>query len=147
MPRITARFRLIFLTLCVLILPGLSASAAARRHASRVHRKAAPIRPAVAGLVVARDPRTGALGMPSDAQLLELSAQEKNMISRSTAGLTEVRLPGGGGALDLRGRFQEFSVIRIGPGGRKTFECVSDSASLKQALEPAGAPVPAAEER
>jgi hypothetical protein len=85
--------------------------------------------PAAAGMVVAIDPETGQLGMPTSEQLLELSPLEMNAASRSSEGLHEIALPGGGFAIDLQGRFQEFVIVETGPDGRLRQRCVDDHAA------------------
>ena len=104
--------------------------------------------PAIArgGMVIAYDPETGRLGRPTVEQLLELNMQERNALSRSLDGLLQVRHPDGSVSVDLRGRFQEFAVVRIGADGKPVLRCVEDPISLRRALSPAPA-VPALEER
>ena len=72
--------------------------------------------------------------------------QERNALSRSLDGLLQVRHPDGSVSVDLRGRFQEFAVVRIGADGKPVLRCVEDPISLRRALSPAPA-VPALEER
>lgn len=98
-----------------------------------------PFLPGMAGMIVALDPETGALGMPSARQADALLRSEENMLSRSTEGLQAQYLPDGSVMLDLQGRFQEFSVARIGADGRVTFECLSSADAVRSALR---APLP-----
>jgi hypothetical protein len=78
-----------------------------------------------AGMVVAIDPETGELGMPSAQQLEELHAQgmPSEDLNYSDAGLTPVVHPNGMVSLDLQGRFQEYATIHVGPDGRKIVGC------------------------
>ena len=62
-----------------------------RRRTRRSRPSARPRRPA--GMVIAIDPETGRLGMPTAAQMLELSAAERTGLLRTSEGLTEVRSP------------------------------------------------------
>ena len=119
----------------------------ARRARARAH-PAKTAAPAVArgGMVVAYDPETGRLGRPTIEQLLELNLQERNAVSRSLDGLLQVRHPDGSVSVDLRGRFQELAVARIGADGKPVLRCVEDPVSMRRALSPAPA-VPALEER
>lgn len=104
------------------------------------------------GMIVAIDPETGMLGLPTAeqsaalARTATLSRAEEEMLSRSSVGLREFRLADGTVGLDLGGRFQEFSVARIGADGRVTFDCLSDLAAVRRALAapaPLVAPAPA----
>ena len=102
----------------------------------------------VAGMVVGIDPETGALGMPSPEQLLELTQTERTGLLRTGAGLSEKVLPNGAVMLDLQGQFVEYSIVQFDATGRPTFSCVSDANLLRRLLaSPAPAPAPALEER
>jgi hypothetical protein len=73
-------------------------------------------------LIIHVDPQTGAV-IPAPAPgtaPLELSAQERNALSTSHEGLTEVQssVPGGGYSIDLQGRFQSPLTATIGPDGK-----------------------------
>ena len=106
---------------------------------------AAPIAP---GMVIAVDPETGALGLPSPEQMLELTAQERTGLLRTSAGLTEVRLPDGAVMVDLQGRFMEYTVLRIDPLGHLRFSDVDEERALIEALtRPVPAPAPIWEDR
>lgn len=99
---------------------------------------AAPARalPAGAGgMVVGVDPETGLLGPATAEQMLELFPEEANALSRSGDGLVERVMPGGRGVmLDLAGRFQEFSYVRMTPDGRYVFGCANDLAVVRRGL-------------
>jgi len=78
-----------------------------------------------AGMVVGIDPETGKLGMPSREFRDALAASRENpALSRSMEGLQVIHRPDGSRMVDLRGRFQEYAVIRITPDGRKEQTCV-----------------------
>jgi hypothetical protein len=81
--------------------------------------------PGVAGMVVAIDPETGQLGMPSASQVEELQSQivPSDDINRSTEGLQEVHHADGSVSIDVKGRFQEFATVRVLPNGTKVFGC------------------------
>jgi len=72
----------------------------------RTEKPAPTAKPAPAGavgMVVGIDPETGVLGPATAEQrleLLQLLPEEQNMLSRSTVGLVERRLPDGGVLLD-----------------------------------------------
>lgn len=118
---------------------GSSCCAAASTTAKSV---AAPIAtPGFAGMVVGLDAETGAFGPASQKQLLELTAMEQEMISRSDEGLVEYPLTGGGYGLDLRGRFQEFVIVTIGRDGKPVFHCLDDASRVKRAPSLPATPV------
>jgi hypothetical protein len=96
--------------------------------------------PGRAGMVVGIDPETGQLGMPTAAQMAELSPREQAMVSRSGAGLTEVRHADGTVSVNLQGRFQEFVVVRFGADGKPVYGCFDDGQALRRALQTPPAP-------
>ncbi|MBI5170611.1 MAG: hypothetical protein HZA61_14070 [Candidatus Eisenbacteria bacterium] len=98
-----------------------------------------PFLPGVAGMIVALDPESGEMGLPTARQAEALMRSEENMLSRSTEGLQVQYLPSGAVMLDLQGRFQEFSVARIGADGRIVFDCLSDLNAVRSTLR---APLP-----
>jgi hypothetical protein len=86
--------------------------------------------------------------MPSAEELLLLSAAERTGLLRTSAGLTEVRGPDGAIGLDLQGRFMEFTVVRLDPGGRLRFMGVNEAPALLRLLDPrTPSPTPSCEER
>lgn len=97
--------------------------------------------PGAAGMVVGLDAETGQYGAASRAQLLELTALEQEMISRSDEGLVERPLPGGGFGIDLQGRFQEFVIVSIGPNGKLLYQCLDDKQHVHRATLRPSAPV------
>lgn len=122
------------------------------RPAPKPRRAAIPpataVPPAAAGMVVAIDPETGEITMPTPEQMQTLTRQETTGLLRTTAGLQQVRLPDGTVMLDLQGRFLEFAVVQLDAQGRPHFRCLDDPAALRRALlERAPAPAPAAEEK
>lgn len=110
---------------------------------------AGPVRlaPAFGGLIVGIDPETGVLGPATAQQRLALLGPEAAMLSRSTDGLVEFRLPDGGVGIDLAGRFQELSYVRVGADGRYVFGCTDDIATLRRSLATPVRPAPVLEDR
>ena len=91
--------------------------------------------PAVsAGMVVSIEPGTGRLIMPSADEMRRLSAAERTGLLRTSAGLTEIRLPNGAVMVDLQGRFMEYSLVRLDPAGCPHFFCVNDEITLRALL-------------
>jgi len=102
-----------------------------------------PVAPMQSGMVVAIDPETGILGMPTPEQMRRLFPLGVAAIGQTDAGLPILRGPGNAVGLDLQGRFQEYYVVRIGPDGRKVALCVDDPTTIRKALAtpPDAAPV------
>jgi hypothetical protein len=122
-----------------LLLSQAASAGAARRPAAP-----APQRPVTAsGWVVAIDPTTGQLVMPTPEQMLQLSPPEQVGLLRTADDLPEVRFPDGTVMLDLQGRFMEYSVAQFDASSRPRVGCVDDLASLLLWLT-GGAPAPAA---
>jgi hypothetical protein len=72
------------------------------------------------------DPETGHLTSvpPAGVPALELSAQEIEMLSRSTEGLVLRRSANGAVTVDLGGRFRQLSVATIAADGTVQKHCV-----------------------
>jgi hypothetical protein len=140
---------------------------AATAQATAVARPATPtVPPAVAlsaapagaaGMVVAIDPETGALVVPTAEQMRALvaagparplTAAERTGLMRTSEGLTEVRMSDGSVKLDLQGRFMEYSVLQLDPMGCPHFLCVNDETVLRALMARyAPASTPACEEK
>jgi hypothetical protein len=114
-----------------------AASTAHKPHHTRAShaRTALPVwTPARAGLVIAWDPESQSFTMPAPDRSLPLTAEERNAISRSFAGLVQVHHPDGSVSVDLQGRFQEFAVVHLGPDGKPVYQCLDDAATMRRAL-------------
>ena len=96
------------------------------------------MRPAAAGMMVAIDPETGQLGMPTPEQRerwLEKSGTRLRLHSGRPA---PVYHPDGSVSLDVRSWMREFTVVRMGADGKPRLGCVDDQASARRAVrEPA----------
>jgi hypothetical protein len=117
--------------------------AAAPRAATPAARRAAPVPssgivPGSAGMVIAIDPETGQVGMPSSEQLAELKLTETEAISHEDDGLTQVRHADGSFTVHLQGRYQEYAVIRKAADGTTVTGCVDHPAKADH-LHPAPA--------
>ncbi|HVP14202.1 MAG TPA: hypothetical protein VMS88_01585 [Terriglobales bacterium] len=132
-----------------------SAARAQRPTARPAQRPTAPI--VLPGMIVAIDPETGALVLPTPEQRLALmrsapgsapTPAERAGLMRTSEGLTQQQLPDGTVMVHLQGRFREFTTISIGASGRPTFQCVHDSTALRRILgSRPPTPTPAFEER
>ena len=81
-----------------------------------------------AGMVVGIDPETGTIGMPSREFRDAMQNDPRGpAMSRSMEGLRVIHKPDGSKMVDLQGRFQEYSVVRITSDGRKEQSCVQGS--------------------
>jgi hypothetical protein len=142
-PHLRAGTALAVAALVVLLCSPAQAGQTGHRHPRPRHAATAPARvatpPAVqplaapvgsAGMMIAIDPQTGALVPPSAAQVLRLTSVERTGLSRSSEGLTEVRLADGTVMVDLQGRFMEYSVLRLDLQGRPHFSCMDDERAL-----------------
>jgi hypothetical protein len=99
--------------------------------------------PTQAGMVVAIDPETGQLGMPSPEQLAELGMTSPFLLNESADGLVETQHPDGSVSIDLEGRFQDYAVARLGRDGKPVFGCVHNQDELRRFVQNRG-PAPAA---
>lgn len=113
--------------------------AAAPPHAAAAPAAAAAVPPHAAGMLVGIDPETGRLGRPSQAFRERVASENAQALDRSMEGLTVVTRPDGSKAIDLKGRFQEYMVVRIAPNGRKKETCVPGDQVDAALHAPAGA--------
>jgi len=79
--------------------------------------------------VVAIDPKTGRMVMPSAEQMRRLTQMDQVRVSRSPEGLVETHYPNGMVSIDLQGRFQDYATVWIRPDGTKEFHCVTDTSA------------------
>jgi hypothetical protein len=92
------------------------------------------------GMMIGIDPVTGSKQMPSPAFR---SALQAPALDRSQIGLQVVHKPDGSRMIDLQDRFQDYTVVRIGPDGRKIETCVQGpdvDAALRAPAVPAPPP-------
>jgi hypothetical protein len=78
------------------------------------------------GMVVAVDPETGELGMPSQSQLgTSMSIEAAQAFARQVAaGLVTVHHPDGSSTLIHDDRLADYATVRLGSDGRPVFGCV-----------------------
>lgn len=101
--------------------------------------------PGSASMILAVDPETGQLGLPSSTLQRALSIEEMQALARAEAqGLATVRNPDGSETLNHEGRFADHSIVRVGGDGKPVFECVQGEQQRDHALHTtAAAPSPA----
>jgi hypothetical protein len=92
------------------------------------------IAPGDAGMRVYLDPETGeTLSDPDPSAVFELDAELQNAMRRDTEGLENVHHPNGAVSIDLDGRYQEASFVRIDENGKKII-CTDNVANIEKAL-------------
>ena len=92
--------------------------------------------------MVGIDPETGRIGKPSAearARMAERAADPA--LDRSMEGIEIVHRPDGSMMADLKGRFQDYTTIRITPDGRRIESCVQGP-QVEAALQATDAPAP-----
>jgi hypothetical protein len=89
---------------------------------------------AEAGMMAYIDPETGELTTgPAPASEVEVDADLKNALRRDDTGLEVVTHADGSKSMDLQGRYQHVSVIRIDENGLMTV-CTDNMASVAHNL-------------
>ena len=87
-----------------------------------------------AGMMAYVDPETGAISMaPVPNNELEFDADTQNALRRDTEGLEIIRHADGSESIDLQGRFQNVSTVRIDENG-KAVVCTDNVVAAEQAL-------------
>lgn len=83
---------------------------------------------------VARDPVTGELTTPEHSGA-PLTIEQMQALARLEAqGLVTIRNADGSETLNHEGRFADVSVIRIGPDGRRVFQCAHGRSGAEHAF-------------
>ena len=134
------------------LAPGVVGSAAPQAPVSASRAKSASAStslpaaaPASAGMIVAIDPRTGALVRPSPEQIRAATSGPTEALRRTPEGLVEILRSDGAVGLDLQGRFQDYAVAQIGPDGKPVLGCLHADGNLRPTLRDS-LPVPPEEE-
>jgi hypothetical protein len=79
----------------------------------------------VATLDITVDKESGKLRKPTPAETEELVATRTTLTSRSTDGLKQTALSGGGTAVNLEGRFAPVMLWKPNPDGTNEVKCVT----------------------
>lgn len=87
-----------------------------------------------AAMRVARDPETGQLVAPEHAGPALTIAEMQNLAREEAEGMVTLHNADGSETLNHDGRFTDYTVIRVGPDGRPTFQCVHGKAGKGHAL-------------
>lgn len=110
------------------------------------------LRPGESGMLVGIDPETGRIGKPPAELRERLQATLPDpALDRSMEGIELIHKPDGSIMADLKGRFADYTVVRITPEGRKIEACVQGP-EVEEALrhandEASAAPTPRHEVR
>ena len=90
--------------------------------------------PAEAGMMAYIDPETGTLTMGhTPAGEIELDEDTQNALRRDDEGLEVVQHADGSVSVDLQGRFQHVSIVRIDENGKMTV-CADNTTSAEHSL-------------
>lgn len=96
--------------------------------------------PGTAGMKAYLDPETGTLTMGvAPATEFELDPETQNALRRDTDGLEVVKHADGSESIDLQGRFQSVSVVRIDANG-KAIICTDNEQTVENILDGKTAP-------
>jgi hypothetical protein len=103
--------------------------------------------PAGGGMIVARDPETGALTVPTLEQRRELLPEEFGAALRSDQPLFEEAVPGGGTMIRLDGRLMDYVLAIRDADGKLRVSCVHEADAAARlvadgAATPAVSPAP-----
>ncbi len=96
--------------------------------------------PAPLTLQVHLDPETGEMVPFASTDKAALDQAARRRLSRSAAGLREVRDPDGGYHMDLAGRFQSLSLATVDSNGALHTGCVTNEQQLDRFLDHGNAP-------
>lgn len=105
----------------------------------------APAGVAAAGMLAFRDPVTGELRPPTEAELAAIRPQLEALFNQSSEGLEQIELPDGSVGVDLQGRFATAVVATVGPDGTVTTRCVNRAEGLLEPETNADDAMPAAD--
>jgi hypothetical protein len=90
-----------------------------------------------AGMLAFRDPVTGQLRPPTEAELEAIRPQLEALFNQSSEGLQEIVLDDGTVGVDLQGRFQTAVVAVVAEDGTVTTRCVTSREEIAGLLTPA----------
>jgi hypothetical protein len=103
--------------------------------------------PLAATMRVAKDPVTGQIVTPEYTGT-PLSVEAMQALARlEAAGLVTIHNADGSETLNSEGRFMDFSVIRVGPDGKRLFQCAHGRLGMEHALLHAAPATPNQEDR
>jgi hypothetical protein len=95
----------------------------------------APAGASAAGMLAFRDPVTGKLRPPTEAELEAIRPQLEALFNQSSEGLEEIVLDDGSVGVDLQGRFQTAVVAVVNEDGTVAATCVSSQKEIDDLLK------------
>ena len=96
---------------------------------------------------IARDPETGQITAPEyTGPALSIEAMQ-GIARLEAAGLVTIRNADGSETMNHEGRFADFSILRVGPDGGRSFQCAHGRFALERALKQAAPLAPITEDR
>lgn len=93
--------------------------------------------PLAAAVRVARDPETGRIAAPEYSSPAPSVEAMQALARLEAAGLVTLHNADGSETLNHEGRFADFSVIRVGPDGKRFFQCAHGRFGMEDALRQA----------
>lgn len=104
-------------------------------------------RPHSEAMRVALDPATGQITPPEHSGSVLTIEQMQAFARLEAQGLVTLRNPDGSETLNHEGRFTDYTLVRVGPGGRPVFVCVQGEGAAAHALHSAKRVAPKMEDR
>lgn len=100
------------------------------------------IAPGTSGMRVFLDPETGeTLSEPAPNAVIQLDAELENALRRDTEGLPTTRHANGAESIELDGRYQEATVVRVDENGNHII-CTDRIENIQKALDEATSATP-----
>jgi hypothetical protein len=120
--------------LAAVTIASLSSQSPTSSPAASSGKPASPGTTGAAGLRVQIDQEHGGIVPLGATGLGALSDDLRQKLSRSAEGLEIVEHENGMRSVDLQGRFQSVSVLRIQPNGKKELECLDSPSDVERFL-------------
>jgi len=90
--------------------------------------------PGTAGLRVYLDPETGDVGAPPEnSTVVQLNDELQNALRQDEVGLQFVTHPDGAVSVDLQGRYESASYVRVDANGKRVY-CDNDAEAVARGL-------------
>lgn len=98
--------------------------------------------PGSAALKAYLNPETGEIEVRASTSAdVSIDPETQNALRRDDDGLVKIRHADGSVSMDLQGRYQSVSVVRVNADGTTTITCTDDAKAAEQALNgPVAAP-------
>lgn len=124
---------ILLLAVCAATVFVLSPSGSADSGAVAIE-SGSTVAPGTAGLRVYLDPETGAVGAPPEnSAVVQLNDELQNALRHDEEGLVFVKHPNGATSVDLQGRYESASYVRIDENGKRVY-CNDDADAVARGL-------------